>query len=340
MIRWFNLFASLLIASSSLPVFAPAQVHDAVRGGKTFATNCSGCHGSDGRGGERAPNIATVRAIVSRSDSDLAAIVTRGVPGTGMPSFGYLGEQGTGDVVAYLRTLQGVGVATKVIGDPAAGRTIFYGKGGCSKCHMIAGKGGFMAPDLSDYGSGVSETTLRRAVLDPDSHLQQAGTGVVELHTASGETYTGILRTEDNFNIVLQTEDGRFHMIPKTKLAAVHRSSHSLMPKDFSSRLSGPEIQNLISFLSDGASGSGMTENLGGDEETMTGACDSVSSLRFCFCSRPCRGRRRLNRGKDVNFTWDGAGHSKLFLIAGPFVSCLQMKAKGHLSSLDAAAKP
>ena len=259
---WWHGLAFVAVAVTG--VRAQTQAPDGKKGAQTFATSCSGCHGSDGRGGERAPNIATVRRVVALSDGDLQNILTRGVPGAGMPSFRFLGEPGIADVVAYLRLLQGVGeTAGKVAGDPKAGRAVFFGKAGCSRCHMISGEGGFIAPDLSGYGAGLSEAQIRRAIEAPDSHLPQAGSGIVEVRTAAGETVSGVVRNEDNFTLVLQTEDGRFRSYEKAQLAEVRHTSHSLMPKDFGTRLSAQDLQDLISFLVTNSAGASATEHAG-----------------------------------------------------------------------------
>src|ERR1700733_8577753 len=73
-----------------------------------FASNCAVCHGSDGRGGERAPNIATDREIVGLSDARLSGILNKGVLAQGMPAFEFLGDEKIKGLVQYLRALQGI----------------------------------------------------------------------------------------------------------------------------------------------------------------------------------------------------------------------------------------
>ena len=46
-----------------------------------FDSNCGSCHGSDGRGGEHGPDIATAPDVQRLADSDLIAIAKDGVPG-------------------------------------------------------------------------------------------------------------------------------------------------------------------------------------------------------------------------------------------------------------------
>ena len=77
-----------------------------VEGKQAFESRCAGCHGLDGRGGERAPDIASNAKTQQRSDGELSRIVERGLPGTGMPAFASLGSN-VNNVVAYLRELQG-----------------------------------------------------------------------------------------------------------------------------------------------------------------------------------------------------------------------------------------
>jgi cytochrome c oxidase cbb3-type subunit III len=120
-------------------------------GKQTFSSTCANCHGLDGRGGERAPNIAERPKVQQLSDAQLFKIIENGIPGTGMPAFHSLDSANIKAVVAYLRTLQGTGQPVKLPGDPERGETIFLGKAGCSGCHMVAGIGGFIASDLSAY---------------------------------------------------------------------------------------------------------------------------------------------------------------------------------------------
>lgn len=225
-----------------------AQGADAQAGSKTFSTNCAGCHGSDGRGGERAPDIATTRNVSGLGDAELSAFVRNGIAGAGMPSFSFLGERGISDVVAYLRVLQGKTGAMKVTGDAAAGHALFFGSAGCSQCHMMHGEGGFIASDLSDYGSGTAPEHIRSAIVDPETVVGQRSE-VVQVRSAGGESVRGVLRAEDNFILLLQLEDGRYRRFKKSRLTEVHRTGQSLMPRDYKTRLSPKELDDLVSYL-------------------------------------------------------------------------------------------
>src|ERR1700722_4088449 len=124
----------------------PTATPNSMRGKQTFASTCANCHGLDGRGGERAPNIAENPRVLKLSDVSIAPIIQNGIPGTGMPQFHALQVVDVRAVVTYLRSLQGTKQSLKLPGDPVRGQTIFFAnKAGCSGCHMVAGNGGFIA---------------------------------------------------------------------------------------------------------------------------------------------------------------------------------------------------
>jgi cytochrome c oxidase cbb3-type subunit 3 len=227
---------------------ADSQAQGNISGQAVFAANCSACHGSDGRGGERAPNIATRREVVSRADADLIRAVQNGVPGTAMPAFGYMGAPKINAVIQYLRSLQGIGVAVKVPGDPDLGENLFYGKAECSKCHMVNGRGGFLSSDLSGYGFGRSVEGVRSAILNPDRSMDRRSEAITVV-AEDQHRFTGLIRNEDNFSLILQTEDGSFHTYSKEKIIRVEYSGHSLMPNDYEDKLSSKEIDDLVSYL-------------------------------------------------------------------------------------------
>jgi cytochrome c oxidase cbb3-type subunit 3 len=223
------------------------------QGAQQFAMYCAGCHGADGSGGgPKGPAIATLPAVVALSDSALIQIVHDGVPGKGMPALPFLGDENIKAVVQYLRKLQGVtntpAAAAQVTGDPDAGRAIYFGKGQCSSCHMVSGQGGFMASDLTAYGQRRDASTILQAIVTPDKQLLPSSR-LVEVRTKDGETLAGELRYEDNINLGLLTQDGRFHFLTRSALAQVNYTDHSMMPRDFGTRLTEKELNDVVSFL-------------------------------------------------------------------------------------------
>jgi cytochrome c oxidase cbb3-type subunit 3 len=218
-----------------------------VSGKQTFASTCANCHGLDGRGGERAPNIAEKPRVQQLSDGQLFKIIENGIPGTGMPAFHSLESSNIKAVVTYVRTLQGTKKVVKLPGDPARGEAIFLVKAGCAGCHMAAGKGGFIASDLSAYARTRTVEQLRNEITTPSNNDRRARMATATLR--SGEKFTGRVRNEDNFSLQLQTLDGIFHLLLKSELEALEYSSQSLMPSNFGSTLSPDELNDVVSYL-------------------------------------------------------------------------------------------
>jgi cytochrome c oxidase cbb3-type subunit 3 len=218
------------------------------RGQQTFASTCASCHGLDGRGGERAPNIAENPKVQRLSDSQIQHIIENGIPGTAMPAFRSLETADLNAVVTYLRALQGTKQTVKLPGDPVRGETIFLGKAGCSGCHIIAGKGGFIASDLSSFAQTHTAEQIRSAITTPAPSTDRQAR-LVTVTIRGGEKVVGRIRNEDNFSLQLQTVDGTFHFMTKSDLEGLEYNSQPLMPSDYSSTLSPDEVNDVVSYL-------------------------------------------------------------------------------------------
>jgi cytochrome c oxidase cbb3-type subunit 3 len=234
--------------SSESSVAGPQSERPIAEGRQTFENRCAGCHGMDGRGGERAPDIATSPKMQRRTDSALTRIISDGIPAGGMPSFSTLDAPTIRALVKYLRFLQGKAGSAALPGNPQNGKTIFFGRGRCSECHLAGGEGGFIAPDLSSYGRQRPTEEIHDAITKPGQQ-SNAARGTISIKTRTGQILTGVLRNEDNFSLQLQSLDGTFHLIMKSDVANMTRDSKSLMPADYGSTLSASELNDLISFL-------------------------------------------------------------------------------------------
>jgi cytochrome c oxidase cbb3-type subunit 3 len=215
-----------------------------------FTTNCGACHGADGRGGQRAPDLATASEVQQLSDNDLMRIIEHGVSGMGMPGFSALAPEKLKAIADYLRILQGKGavVPLELPGDKHAGESLFFGKAQCSSCHLVNGKGGFIASDLSLYGSHESAGQIRGVITDPEKKLSPRS-NTTTVVTRAGEKVTGIVRSSDNFSLALQTLDGSFRFFQKSDLKQIDMEAHSLMPDNYGSTLRGDELNDLIAYL-------------------------------------------------------------------------------------------
>jgi len=214
---------------------------------------CAGCHGDDGKGGNKVVSLATTLSVMTHSDAELTRIVHDGTT-EGMPPFAQIGDENIRAVVHYLRIIEGKSATpsapteTAVTGDVTAGRMLYFGKAQCSTCHMVKGHGGFIASDLTTYGRSRSADAILQAITTPDTPLVPSSR-VVSVMTKTGLKLTGVLRYEDNFSLALQMEDGRYHLLTRSDLTDVHYTDHSLMPRDYGTRLTSKELNDLVSFL-------------------------------------------------------------------------------------------
>ena len=240
----------------------PRQKQPALPGRQIFESNCVGCHGLDGRGGERGPDIATRPQIVQMPDQELRAIVQMGRPAAGMPPFASLGNGRIDALVAYIRFLQGeTGAAAEAPGDAAKGKSLFFGKARCSECHMVQGQGGFLGRDLSTYGV-VSPQEIRSSI--------ENATGSVRMRNVrmrNSYQIKGIVRNEDNFSMQLQSADGAFHFLSKADIVAIAILPEPIMPTNYAQILTDAELDDLVKFLVSVAKSGGKDSRRASEDE-------------------------------------------------------------------------
>ena len=216
-------------------------------GARLYERTCQSCHGGK-RSGDRAPALAGNALKHGARDGDIFRTIRDGVRGTQMPAFPGLGTEETWQLVSYICSLSAAPKTATVSpsGDRAAGENIFFGKGGCSTCHGVNGRGGVVGPDLSSAGM-QKERSLRDKILDPGN---QRGAGIVIVKTRGGREIRGVRRYEDTYSLQIVDISGQRYLLDKDGLTEVSVDEHkSLMPGGFAQRLSPPEIQNVIAYL-------------------------------------------------------------------------------------------
>lgn len=216
-------------------------------GQKLFAAACSGCHGEQGEGG-RGPNLEDGQIVRRKDDQQLFSTIRKGVAGGDMPAFDLPKEQ-IWQLLAYIRSLSAPAAESKVPGDPKNGKAIFYGKGHCSNCHMILGRGGFMGPDLSNIGMSRSWKQLRQALLNPESRSRTGYQGVTVV-TMKGLRITGIVKDNTNYSMAILDAVGHLHLLSMRNIREIIYRRDSLMPDDYDRLLTPKEIEDLLAFLS------------------------------------------------------------------------------------------
>jgi alcohol dehydrogenase (cytochrome c) len=76
---------------------------------KLFELHCATCHGNDGRGAERGPDIVSSRRAATRSLDEIQRIIRQGIPQSGMPAT----TMAAGEVEAVARYLKALAEAAQ-----------------------------------------------------------------------------------------------------------------------------------------------------------------------------------------------------------------------------------
>lgn len=175
-------------------------------GKDTYTQECAACHGADGRGKGKAADLLDIKPrdfvaakyrLVSTwerlpTDEDLFNAITRGIPGTAMPSWEHLSEQQRWALAHYVKSFAQTPIAVKPQKAPApdasdgegiiavppepsydpivAKRAKELYADGCASCHGPTGKGDGVQEQLDEEGLPTHPRDLTEGVFkgNPD----------------------------------------------------------------------------------------------------------------------------------------------------------------------------
>jgi cytochrome c oxidase cbb3-type subunit 3 len=227
------------------------------RGKQIFSVNCGFCHGADARGGEGGgPNLLRSPIVLNDQHGEvIAAVVLNGRVEKGMPKFNMTLEN-VADIAAYVHDIKvGRNAAARfdpksvLVGDPAAGKAYFNGKGRCTACHSVS-------RDLAGIGSKFDPKTLQ------DTIVTGGGSGMLGIPSPTapprtvlitlpaGELIKGRLISVDDFVVVLTDVDGnrrtirRDGDIPRVEISNPLQA-HLDMVRSWEDR----DLHNLTAYL-------------------------------------------------------------------------------------------
>jgi putative heme-binding domain-containing protein len=247
----------LIALPGSLTIFEPVSTtasaqrpqtnnsHAIEAGRRRFEMRCAACHGADGKGGERGPDIISTQRSRRRSVDELKEVIRKGLPAAGMPAF-QLPDIEMQELVAFVRSVSAPAVESATAGDVAAGETYFFGKGNCYSCHAVNGRGGMRGPDLSELGLERTLPEIEQSLRAPSARIA-AGFRLLTARLRDGRSLRGFVKNESNYDLQLQNLDGKLHLLRKEEIDELVRESGSLMPDV---KASESEMRDLIAFLS------------------------------------------------------------------------------------------
>lgn len=218
---------------------------DIQTGSRLYSGQCAQCHGPNG---DTVSGIDLRRGQFRRpmSDEDLHRTISMGVPGTGMPPFNFQPSELDG-LVAFMRAGFDVGGTAIKVGDAARGKPLFEGKGGCTACHRVNGKGPRVAPDLSDIGAVRSPAQLHRSLTEPVKQMMPINRPV-QIVRRDGRTIRGRRLNEDTYTVQIIDEHERLVSLDKADIRELEVSKTSPMPPA-TKTLSTDELADVIAYL-------------------------------------------------------------------------------------------
>ena len=242
------------------PERPPAPPEQLAHGQQLFGGNCSFCHGSGARGGEKGPNLVLAQVVLDDQHGELITpIVQNGIPAQGMPKFA-LSAADIADIAAWLHSqpLSDRGAPSTLdilVGNAQAGEAYFNGAGHCTQCHSVTG-------DLAGIGGKNEPKAIQNLIVSGGGgrsfgrrSARSASPPKVPLPTVtvsfpSGQTVKGALDHVSAFVVALREPDGTYRSfarhgsIPKVVVTNPLQWHVDMLPK-----WRDADIHNLTAYL-------------------------------------------------------------------------------------------
>ena len=141
-------------------------------------------------------------------------------------------------------------VAMKGPGKPDKGKALFFDLKGlaCSKCHVVAGEGGAIGPELSGIAARYPKEELIASILYPSARIF-SGYETVVVATADGRVLSGLVKSDNAEGLEIQDAEGKKVTIPKADIEDRKASELSLMPNGIVEGITPQDFADLIAYL-------------------------------------------------------------------------------------------
>ncbi len=127
-------------------------------------------------------------------------------------------------------------------------------KANCNQCHVFAGHGVKLGPDLTDIGKRFKGRDLLKQILEPSTEINKDYQAVTILDT-SGQQFSGVVAEEDEASVRLIPNlltPKKTIEVKKADIEVRQKSKVSSMPIGLINVLTKQEIADLISVLENG----------------------------------------------------------------------------------------
>jgi putative membrane-bound dehydrogenase-like protein len=141
--------------------------------------------------------------------------------------------------------------ATEGEGNATRGKKLFFDPQGigCAKCHAVDKEGmANIGPNLLGVGGKYPKDELIRSVLEPSNRIA-SGYEMTIITTVEGETLQGIVKEENDDEIVFATTQAETIKIPKDLVDERVKSALSAMPNGLEKGMSLQDFADIIAYL-------------------------------------------------------------------------------------------
>lgn len=241
------LLTAVLLACGVAQSRAQEPAPDSALAERLFRTHCARCHGIDGRGGE-GPSLHRPTLRATSRPGGLYGVIQGGIEGTGMPGSWWLSPQEIRQLVGWVESLgKAAAESEPPPGDPDRGREVYLDFG-CEACHVLAGEGRAIGPELTRIGESRGFDYLRESLLDPNATVDDDYL-FVRLRTKEGASIEGLRINEDAFTVQLRDANGDLHSFDKAQLEELRRLRGRSIMRSYRRQMSDDEIDDLVTYL-------------------------------------------------------------------------------------------
>ncbi len=135
-------------------------------------------------------------------------------------------------------------------GDAQRGQKWFAGSASsqCRSCHVAAGVGMQVGPELSGIAKRMTRQQLLESLLEPSKKIDEAWASYTVL-TVDGRQFVGLKIAEDDSAVTLRTAAGNTIVIEQDEIEEIFRAKVSLMPTGLVETMTEAELGDLLAFL-------------------------------------------------------------------------------------------
>jgi putative heme-binding domain-containing protein len=159
-----------------------------------------------------------------------------------------------------------------VTGDAGAGKSLFFdatGVAGCGTCHVVAGEGAQVGPDLTDVAALQTTEYIFESIMNPSAKIASGGYEPILLQMKDGSRISGIIVEETETSMTIKDKEGNVTPVNRADIERERRypDEPSIMPGNYGELLTVQQVADLIAFLQESAGVGASTEAADGTTE-------------------------------------------------------------------------